>query len=278
MSMAAMIPVRGMRGVMRLAAARSGRPSTGGTKFGSPPPVKPLTTDDAQTNRCCARGSYELGGQFAPPQMPGFTIVGSSPTNGVKMRPSLTSANPSGAMSTCCGTTASPRGNGCVAAVACRGSCGTARSSMPTIGSPVSRSRMYAQPVLPTSTIALRARPSDVQVHEHDGVARVVVPDVVMHLLEVPAVFAGLRARSRRSTPSTGCRRRARRRCSRGPHCPSRSRRARAPGRSPASAKRTRRRTSTRRCPAATSRGPARRGPESCRTSRAAGRRLRRTL
>ena len=80
--------------------------------------------------------------------------------------------------------------------------------------------------------------PSTVKIHEHDGIARVVVPDVVMHLLEVPAVFAGRRARSRRSTPCRGCRRRARRRCSRGRRCPSRSKRGRAPDRSPASATR----------------------------------------
>jgi hypothetical protein len=51
-----------------------------------------LITDDAQTNNRCCTGSYEEGGQLAPPQMPGATSVGVSPTNGVKMRPSFTSA------------------------------------------------------------------------------------------------------------------------------------------------------------------------------------------
>ena len=43
-----------------------------------------------------------LGGQLAPPQMPGATSVGSLPTNGVKMRPSLTSTDPSGAIGISC--------------------------------------------------------------------------------------------------------------------------------------------------------------------------------
>jgi hypothetical protein len=47
---------------------------------------------------------------------------------------------------------------------------------------------------LPTSTIALRVRPAHAHVHQHHGIDGVVVPDVVMHLLEVPAVLAGLRS------------------------------------------------------------------------------------
>ena len=86
-------------------------------------------------------------------------MVGLVPTNGVKMRPSLTSALPSGAISMNCGTMESPRGKGGVLAVACRGSCGTGFSSMPTSGFPLVRSRMYVQPVFPTSAIALRTRP-----------------------------------------------------------------------------------------------------------------------
>ena len=102
----------------------------------------------AQTYRRCVSGSYELGGQFAPPIVPGFIAIGSV-QNGVKILPSLTSAapfgstlEPSGGMSIDCGTIASPIGYGCVAAVACRGSCGTARSSMPISGLPVTRSKM----------------------------------------------------------------------------------------------------------------------------------------
>ena len=40
-------------------------------------------------------GSYELGGQLAPPVACGFTITGSS-QNGVKIRPPFTSLKPSG--------------------------------------------------------------------------------------------------------------------------------------------------------------------------------------
>src|SRR4051812_12550208 len=111
-----MTPVRAIR-VNVVAPPTNEFGMAGAANFGSPP-VKPLTTDDAQTKRRCCTGSYELGGQLAPPQMPGATIVGSLPKNGVKMRPSLTSVDPSGAIGMNCGTTASPRGNGCVAAVA----------------------------------------------------------------------------------------------------------------------------------------------------------------
>ncbi len=62
---------------------------------------------------------------------------------------------------------------------------------MPTSGLPVARSRMYAQPVLPTSAIALRVAAVHAHVHQHDRVGGVVVPEVVMHFLEVPAVLAG---------------------------------------------------------------------------------------
>ncbi len=86
----------------------------------------------AQTYSRCVSGSYELGGQFAPPIVPGFIAIGSV-QNGVKILPSLMTAaplgitlEPSGGMSIDCGTIASPIGYGCVAAVACRGSCITA--------------------------------------------------------------------------------------------------------------------------------------------------------
>src|SRR6185436_21044903 len=121
-----MMPVRATR-VNVVAPPRKLVPGFGASNFASPPPVYPLITDDAQTNMRCCTGSYELGGQLAPPQMPGATIVASLPAKGVKMRPSLTSVAPSGAIEIACGTIASPRGNGCVAAVACRGSCGTGR-------------------------------------------------------------------------------------------------------------------------------------------------------
>src|SRR5436190_6143486 len=94
----------------------------------------------AQTYRRCVSGSYELGGQFAPPIVPGFIAIGSV-QNGVKILPSFTTdpplgtmLEPSGGMSIDCGTIASPIGKGCVAAVACRGSCITGLSSMPISG------------------------------------------------------------------------------------------------------------------------------------------------
>ena len=44
-------------------------------------------------------------------------------------------------------------------------------------------------------------------VHQHDGIDGVVVPDVVVHLLEVPAVLAGAEPRWPASTRRRGCRR-----------------------------------------------------------------------
>src|SRR4029079_5904151 len=112
--------------------------------------LKELIRSVAQTYRRCDSGSYELGGQFAPPIVPGFMAIGSV-QNGVKILPSLitltplgTMLEPSGGMSIDCGTIASPTGNGCVAEVACRGSCITGFSSMPTSGWAVSRARVYA--------------------------------------------------------------------------------------------------------------------------------------
>ena len=120
--------------------------------------------------------------------------------------------------------------------------------------------------------------PADVQIHEHDGIARVVVPDVVMHLLEVPTVFPGReldRDDRHRIEVVAGAHgavvvgaRVARREVDE----------AELRDRWPAFATRLRRRISTNRCLAARCRAPARRGPESCRTSRRIGRRRRRTL
>ena len=210
--------------------------------------------------------------------MPGFTSVGLSPTNGVKIRPSFTSLKPSGAISIelrhdRVAARKRLRRGGRLARLlrhrllvdadraACR-SCG--RGCRP---SPSCRPRRCA----------LRSAPPIVDVEQHDGIRRVVVPDVVMHLLEVPAVFAGLRldrddrrgvqvvagangavvvgariAGREVDEPELGIDGR------RLPH-----RRAAVLPR--------------RRCPAATSRGRARPGPESCRTSRRACRPSRRT-
>src|SRR4029450_3469006 len=55
-------------------------------------------------------------------------------------------------------TKRSPTGYGCVAAVACRGSCGTGFSSTPTSGGAFVGSGRYGQTVLETSTRPLRHR------------------------------------------------------------------------------------------------------------------------
>ena len=81
----------------------------------------------------------ELGGQFTAAK--GFHKTGVW-VNGVKIRPSFTSSNPSGAISMCCGTIASPVGNGWVGEVYCLGSCMTGVSTIPISGLPVVRSSM----------------------------------------------------------------------------------------------------------------------------------------
>ncbi len=123
--------------------------------------------------------------------MPGATSVGSLPTNGVKMRPSLTSACPSGAISMNCGTMASPRGNGCVA--------GRCLPRLLRDGLLVDADERLAgltiEDVRPAGLSHFDDRLSratcKVHVHEDDWIDRVVVPDVVMHLLKVPAILAG---------------------------------------------------------------------------------------
>jgi hypothetical protein len=49
---------------------------------------------------------------------------------------------------------------------------------------------MYTHPVRPACAMALLA--ADRRVEQHDRTCRVIIPDVVMHLLKVPDVFAGL--------------------------------------------------------------------------------------
>ena len=54
----------------------------------------------------------------------------------------------------------SPAGKGCVGAVSRYSSCGTGRSSIGTIGSPVSRSNRKRWPSARIAATALRVRPS----------------------------------------------------------------------------------------------------------------------
>src|SRR5712671_16550 len=101
-----------------LAAACTKRPpmytSLGATFDGSSAcTLNELMRSVAQTYRRCVSGSYELGGQFAPPIVPGFIAIGSV-QNGVKILPSFTTdpplgtmLEPSGGMSIDCGTIAS---------------------------------------------------------------------------------------------------------------------------------------------------------------------------
>ena len=95
---------------------------------------RPSSESVAQMYMRFVSGSYELGGQFTAAS--GFHTAGVL-VKGVKMRPSLTSSKPSGAMSMDCGTMASPTGNGCVGEVYCCGSCITGVSSMPSSGLPL---------------------------------------------------------------------------------------------------------------------------------------------
>src|SRR5262249_187381 len=133
--------------------------------FGSPP-TAPQSESVAQIYMRWLSGSYELGGQFTAAS--GFHTAGDL-VKGVKILPSLTSSNPSGAMSMDCGTIASPTPKGCVAEVNCCGSCITGVSTTPSSGLPVSRSSRYTQPVLPACAIPLRALPSYVASNRMTG-------------------------------------------------------------------------------------------------------------
>src|SRR5262249_6436390 len=89
-------------------------------------------------------GLNVIGAHAFPPELPGDTRIGRS-QNAEKMQPRSKSLSGSAQS----GTKRSPMGYGCVLAVFCRGSCGTAFSSTPMRGVPFVRSRMYSQPVLP---------------------------------------------------------------------------------------------------------------------------------
>ena len=82
-------------------------------------------------------GLNVIGAQAFPPELPGKTRIGLS-QNAEKTQPRSNSFSGSAQS----GTKRSPMGYGCVLAVFCRGSCGTAFSSMPMSGSPFVRSRM----------------------------------------------------------------------------------------------------------------------------------------
>ena len=114
-----------------------------------------------------------------------------SPTNGVKIRPWFTSSNPSGAMSTCCGTIASP--------TRVRLRRGRRLARLLRHGALLDADQRLAglsvEDVGPARLADLRKpfahRAADAHVEQHDGIRRVVIPEVVMNLLEVPAVLAG---------------------------------------------------------------------------------------
>ena len=84
-------------------------------------------------------------------------------------------------------------GNGCVGEVFSPGTvlCGTGRSSMPNIGSPVTRSKMNSRPILLICATAGIVLPSSRHVDQRRRRAEIVVPDVVMHELLVPLPLAG---------------------------------------------------------------------------------------
>ena len=125
-----------------------------------------------------------------PPSVPGAITTGS-----VQYAPKMQVLGiPAGTLpgSGHVGTNESPIGNGCVRAVFIRGSCGTGRSSMPTSGLPFVRSRMYMKPGLAGMHQDFPQRSAIAHVGEHRRGRAVVVPDVVVHFLEVPLVRAGL--------------------------------------------------------------------------------------
>src|SRR6185295_1785213 len=111
-------------------------------------------------------GSYELGDQFTAAS--GFHTAGDF-VKGVKILPLFTSSNPSSAMGIDCYTIASPTGKGCVGEVNCCDSCITGVSTTPSSGLPISRSRMYTQPVLPACAMPLRGLPSYVASNRMTG-------------------------------------------------------------------------------------------------------------
>ena len=86
-------------------------------------------------------------------------------------------------------------GNGCVGEVSSPGTslCGTGRSSIGQTGSPVTRSKTKAKPCLVSCTTASIFLPLDRDRHQVRRRRRVVVPQAVVHDLEVPLALAGRR-------------------------------------------------------------------------------------
>ena len=86
-------------------------------------------------------------------------------------------------------------GNGCVGDACSPGTSlfGTGRSSMSKIGLPVTRLSVNINPVLLTMMTAGTVCPVAAQVDEQRRRLGVVVPDVVVHELEVPEILAGVR-------------------------------------------------------------------------------------
>ena len=144
--------------------------------------------------------------------------------NGVKIRPSLTSGESFGSdLDRLRHHRVAARerlGRG----VCCRGSCGTGFSSIP-----IERLARYpVEDVHPTCLADFGDGLPDSAVNGHIQQdrpdCRVVIPDVVVHLLKVPAIFSGLDLDRHASTRRTDCRRRGSCRCSPARRCPSRSR------------------------------------------------------
>src|SRR6266852_8016489 len=91
---------------------------------------------DAVTYNAFVCGLYVGVVQSTPPPFLGANNLGICVPYASKMHADIQP----GTCSAHCGTSASPTGNGCVAAVAFSGSCGTVFSSMPTSGFPLVRS------------------------------------------------------------------------------------------------------------------------------------------
>ena len=132
-----------------------------------------------------------MGDQFVPPTPDGWTSVGLSQKD-LKMQPDLSYPSSGWAH---CGTVASPSGR----ALFSRSSAAVpaarpfpAFSSMPTSGLPFVRSRNVDPAGASGLGNSLARLAVDDGVEENGRARRVVIPDVVVHLLEMPGVFAGL--------------------------------------------------------------------------------------
>ena len=104
-------------------------------------------------------------------------------------------------------------GKGCVGEVFSPGTsdCGTGRSSIGHTGCPVTRSKTYRYDSLLGKATALIAFPSDVDIGQDGRGRKIVVPDRVMHHLEMPLPLAGLQIDAHQALAEQDCRPAARR-------------------------------------------------------------------